>query len=208
MCGRFSLAASIEALKEYFSLTKGFVMRSRYNIAPLEQIPVLKALGEADFLTWGWKPSWKSAENVKHIINARSENILEKFTFRQAFKSRRCLVMCDGFYEWKPVGRTKQPYYIRRPGNTPFAMAGIFEGDSVIILTRAANQAIETIHGRMPVIVDKVDFKEWLNPKADIVQKISPLLHTAGTALWEIYPVSPKVNHTQFDHPECILALN
>ena len=122
MCGRFSLTAEIEALTEYFQLTKRIFMKPRYNIAPSELIPVLKTRGELEFLRWGFLPAWQKRDDSNiGFINARSETLLEKPSFRDAFKKRRCLVIADGFYEWKKINRIKQPYYIRQQNHEPFA---------------------------------------------------------------------------------------
>lgn len=205
MCGRFSLTVSIEILTEYFNLKNSIVMKPRYNIAPSEPIPVIKVAGELEFLRWGFLPPFK---NKGLHVNACSETLLEKPSFRQAFKLRRCLVLADGFYEWKPVGRIKQPYYISKRDKTPFAMAGIWEEDTVAIITRAATSELSSIHQRMPVIISKNVYNEWLNPKLDVKQNICPLLQGMVLDPWKIVPVSTKVNHAAFDHPDCIRSLH
>lgn len=209
MCGRFSLTLDVAILNEYFKLKQSFCMRPRYNIAPSEMIPVLKQPSVVEFLRWGIIPQWNSALNKPiNIINIRSETLLEKPTFGEAFKKRRCLIMADGFYEWKNIGRSKQPFYIRRQDKSPFAIAGIWEGESVAILTREASSLLLPIHARMPVIIPSTLHEQWLDPNTNQGQQIVPMLQINLATTFEFYPVSPKVNKVTFDSKECTLPLH
>lgn len=209
MCGRYSLTASMELLEENFGLTKRFITKPRYNIAPTQMIPVCKILGEIDFLRWGFLPSFQRPnQTISGWINARSETLLERPAFRRAFEKQRCLVIADGFYEWKSSGRLKQPYYIRRKDRAPFAMAGLWQGDTCAIITKEACLNLVSIHMRMPVILSKEMYSQWLDSKVNINHGILPLIHHENSMAWEIYPVSTRVNHASFDSPECIHSLH
>lgn len=217
MCGRFSLTTSIEILKDRFDLKTGFYMKPRYNIAPSQPIPVCKKKGEIDFLRWGFIPSFRRNKLQDHknqnqpefqgFINARSETINEKPAFKFAFEKQRCLILADGFYEWKSEARIKQPYFIRMLDKSPFGIAGIWQEDSCAILTKEANPRLALIHSRMPVILREDQYAEWLDPKTNI-QRLLILLQDSEKLLnIEIFPVSTRVNHADFDGIECQLSL-
>lgn len=207
MCGRFSLTSSFDLLQQHFKLTQGFSMRPRYNIAPSQTILVQVNPGTVDFFEWGLKVAWLTEKiQPQSFINARAETILEKPLFRQAVRKRRCLVLADGFYEWKALGRQKQPYYIHRKDRAPFAIAGIYENETVALLTTQANTLIAQVHARMPVILSEENYNDWLNPMFDPAQ-ISALLQPAFSESWTLYPVSSTVNRPDFDNILCINSL-
>lgn len=209
MCGRFSLTASVEGLISHFGLTRSLYMSPRYNIAPQEMIPVIRNSKEVDFLKWGFKPNWfTDPQSEKGFINARSETILEKPSFKRAFEKRRCLIIADGYYEWKIIGRIKQPYYIKRKDSQVFAMAGIWEDESCAILTTDANALIAPFHDRMPVILTEKNYENWLNASSPIQSIIMPLLTPTLSETLQIYPVTTRVNNPNHDSPECIRSLH
>lgn len=207
MCGRFSLTVSEDLLKDHFRLKIGLYMRPRYNIAPSNLIPVIRSFGNLEFLHWGFHPSWQGFEPTHTIINARSETLAEKPFFKQAFKSRRCLIIADGYYEWKQVREQKQPFYIRRRDKGVFAFAGVWENETTAIITRGAEGSISRVHLRMPLIISPESYRDWLDPTTGLETKIMPLLEAPLQGDWEIYPVSSKMNAPQFDTPLCIQAL-
>jgi putative SOS response-associated peptidase YedK len=207
MCGRFSLATSLEILREHFKITQGVSLVPRYNIAPTQRLPVQVKPGSIDFLNWGFVASWATEfVDKKAFINARSETVLEKPFFRQAFLKRRCLILADGFYEWKTMGRVKQPYYICRKDRKPFAMGGIWENDTCAILTTTANSALQSIHERMPVIIPENFYGSWLDPNTE-QKSITHLLLPGASEIWMIYPVALNMNNPNFDNAFCREAL-
>lgn len=206
MCGRFSLATPLKEIIEHFELKQSFFMSPRYNICPGEKIPVLKTEGIIDFMDWGFCSAWMKQQGMKSIINSRSETILNKNLFKGSALKRRCLILADGYYEWKPVGRIKQPYYIRRQDKQPFAMAGIYENDTCAILTTVANTLTAQIHERMPLIFNKNQYINWLDVKTDL-NKIKELLSFNPSSGFEMFPVSTRVNHPKFDNLVCIQSL-
>jgi putative SOS response-associated peptidase YedK len=208
MCGRFSLSVSIEDLKQHFQLQKGLYLKPRYNISPSETIPVIKIPREIDFLQWGFVAKWMDPTTNKGFINARSETVSQKPAFREAFRKRRCLIVVDGYYEWKQLPRVKQPYYIRRTDTTVFAFAGIWEGDTCAILTTDAHARLFEIHPRMPVIIDPENYLIWLDPTTPSQQLESLLcVSKSEKSEIEIYPVSTRMNDPLFEGPDCIRSL-
>ena len=189
----------------------------RYNIAPTQSVPVIleeHGLRKMESRLWGLIPFW-AREPGRGLINARSETVEEKPSFRHAFRSRRCLIPASGFYEWKRENGRKQPYYIRVKSGLPMAFAGLWEqwnspdGEKVLtcaILTVSANALMEEIHQRMPVIVPPSNAGEWLG-SADIV-RLQSLMNPFDPSLMEAWPVSTRVNKPTHDKPECITPLS
>ena len=168
MCGRFSLGADATTLAAQFSLFAAPVWTSRYNIAPKQEALVVvqdpaTAKRQARRHRWGLIPSWAKDPAIgNQLINAQAETAATKPAFRVAFRKRRCLIMADGFYEWKTEGRQKQPYYIRLRDGRPFAFAGLgehWEGpegtpiDACTILTATPNELVRPLHHRMAVFL-------------------------------------------------------
>ncbi len=206
MCGRFALNASAAKVIEHFSLTRNIVLTPRYNIAPNQVVPVIRIAGQLEFLTWGLKPSWLKAEQTG-FINARMETLTEKPAFRQAFKKQRCLVVADGYYEWKQIGKIKQPYFICLPQRELFAFAGLWDQDTCAIITKPSVQtALNTVHERMPIILAKDSYAAWLEPKTAVQELQACMQHSALTTL-QLFPVTTKMNNPKFDFVECIQPL-
>lgn len=206
MCGRFSLGADFAAVSAHFSLKHNAVLKPRYNITPGEVIPVIRSAGLLEFISWGLKPQWLKADQSP-FINARMETLEDKPAFKQAFKKQRCLVVTDGYYEWKQVGKLKQPYYISFPDNSLFALAALWEADSCVIITKEANQAgLSSIHDRMPVIIQAANYAAWLDPKTSVAA-LQEIMRNHNLQTLQIFPVSTKVNNPKHDFIECIKAL-
>jgi putative SOS response-associated peptidase YedK len=226
MCGRFTLRTPIKDVAELFDLS-GFDPQpagrelARYNIAPTQEIAAVRWHPERQgrelaWLRWGLVPSWADDPAIgNQLINARAETVATKPAFREAFRTRRCLVPADGFYEWKRQNRAKQPYYIRLRDDRPFAFAGLYErwhrGGSAIesctIITTDSNDLVGTIHNRMPVILDRQQFAAWLDSAIDDPRILTPLLAPYPAARMIAYPVSTIVNSPRFDAPQCIEAV-
>lgn len=180
MCGRFALTLPPDALRAYFGYADRPNFPARFDIRPTQPVAIMRLeAGQRRFalVRWGFIPSFvKDEKEFPLLINARSETVFEKASFRNAIRRRRCLFLADGFYEWQKLdekGRKKQPYLIRRPMQGPIALAGIWEGwqspngseiDTAAILTTSANATLAAIHDRMPVIVEPQNFGAWLAP--------------------------------------------
>lgn len=217
MCGRFTLKSSGKAVAKAFALAETPDMFARYNIAPTQPVlAVREAHGrsgrEAVSLRWGLIPPW--AEDIKvgsRMINARSESAADKPAFRAAFRERRCLVVADGFYEWQKPAR--QPYLIHLKDQQPFAFAGLWERwrspenqqiESCTILTTAANDLVNLLHVRMPVILHPGDYDRWLDPKMHDVHELQAMLQPLASEEMSIYPVSTRVNNVRHEDAGCI----
>ena len=200
-------------IEERFGATPVREMVPRYNIAPGDDLPAIEndAPEEIRFPRWGLVPSWvDDVEDWPAPINARAETVAEKPAFRGAFSNRRCLVLADGFYEWKGTRGSKQPYRVVRQDGEPFAMAGLWEsreqnGQSVqttAIITTDANETLRPIHDRMPVILDPDEERDWL--EGDDEAALHDLLDPANPDALRAYPVSTAVNNPGNDSPAVI----
>lgn len=205
MCGRFALISDFETIRSEFSLTQNVVLKPRYNIAPTQVMPVIRKPGQLEFLTWGLRPVWLP-DDQNAFVNARMETVHEKPAFRQPFKLRRCLIITNGYYEWKQIGNLKQPYFITLPQNKLFAFAGMWEGDTCTIITKPAYQPeIIAVHARMPVIINPEDYAAWIHLKTS-ASDLQIIMHKKDF-IFNISPVSTKVNNPKNDVLECTLAL-
>ena len=223
MCGRFALTISPTALAKLFQLDDVSSLEARYNIAPSQ--PVASVVQPEDssghilkMFRWGLIPSWAQDPAIgDRMINARSETIAEKPAFRSAYKSHRCLIPADGFFEWQKLNRGKQPYFIHLRDQTPMVFAGLFQcwhapDESVIesctILTTAANDLMKPIHDRMPVIIAPDDFPLWLDNATYKPQQLERLLQPFPAEKMTAYPVSTFVNSPRHNTPQCLESLN
>lgn len=220
MCGRFTLRTSTKAIVEAFGLAEAPDFKPRFNIAPTQQIAAIKLDTETgtrqlSMFRWGLIPSWVDDPSIgNRMINARAESVAMKPAYRSAFKKGRCLVVADGFYEWKKVGKNKQPFFIRLKDDEPFAFAGLSEhwhrGDQIIdscaIITTDANELMAGIHDRMPVILSPEDYELWLEPDFHGQGKLLEMLKPYPADWMEAYPVSTVVNNPRNETKECIVA--
>lgn len=221
MCGRFTISKTEEELEKRFGAdfyTR--VLEARYNIAPSRNSPVITGIepNTFQFFRWGLIPFWaKEAAIGLKMINARLETVREKPAFREAWLKRRCLVVADSWYEWKADAKRKQPFRLLRKDRDAFAFAGLWEswhppsvdqngGDktrdpdqtlhSFTILTRPAHPVFQSIHDRMPVILQKSDERLWIDPLLP-ESDFGSLLDHFEEDDWESYPVSDAVNNAR-----------
>ncbi len=214
MCGRYSQIHSWEELREWFSLIgPALNLPPRYNIAPTQDVTVIRAGDErryASQMRWGLVPFWAKDLSIgAKMINARSETVAEKPAFRAAFKSRRCLIPADGFYEWVGPKGNKQPYRIVVNDGALYAFAGLWESwdkegevvESCTIITGEPNAVAKPIHNRMPVILAPDNYDTWLGgDDGELLRPYPPETMTA-------YKVSRVVSNARNDVPECIEPL-
>lgn len=208
MCGRYILTAPPEAIADRFDLREVPPFAPSWNIAPTRVVPVVRetaaGVRECVLLRWGLVPFWAKDPSIgSRMINARAESLPDKPAFRAAFRKRRCLVPVSGFYEWKPEGRHKQPYLFRLAGAPLFALGGLWEhwtspeGDAVqtfTIVTTGASAAIRAYHDRMPLVIARGDYDEWLSSPSP-----GELLRPLEGEVFDIAPVSRRVNRVEND---------
>ena len=221
MCGRFSLTTPLEGLRALFGFEELPNLTPRTNIAPTQRVAAVRRGEEGGRhlveLRWGLVPSWAKDLSVgARMINARAETVAEKPAFRGAFRSRRCLIAADGFYEWKAREKgPKQPYRIEFEGRPPFAFAGLWESwrdrsteagervESCTIVTTQANQRLADLHDRMPVILAPQDFDRWLEPGSGsqaLQDLLKPWPARGGAyGALSVYPVSTALNKVAND---------
>ena len=218
MCGRFSLTrGDRDYIQDEFGVQLPEGHRPRYNIAPTQEVLVLLCEGNVRRLgvcRWGLIPSWAKDPKIGHkLINARAETLFEKPSFRSAVRERRCLVLADGFYEWRMTEKGKSPVYIHLRSKRPFGFAGLWESwispegqkiTTCAIVTTQANELMKPIHERMPVIVPKESYAIWLNPEIQSEKELADLLRPYPASEMEAYEVSRLVNAPGNDRPECI----
>jgi putative SOS response-associated peptidase YedK len=219
MCGRYRLSRRKQIVEEYFDCAPDELdWLPRYNIAPTQPVPVIrqhpkKPIRDLSLMKWGLVPSWaKNPSGTASMINARSETAHQKPAFRDALKSRRCLIPADGFYEWLRTPKAKQPYCFEVNGGELFAFAGLWDGwkdpngnwiRTCSILTTTPNAVTSAVHDRMPVILNPDNYDLWLDPGMQNVAAVSELLKPFDARLMRCYPVSTRINHVANDDEEC-----
>ncbi len=217
MCGRYTLHHNSEVLAEHFGVPFG-VLPPRYNLAPTGRVRFIFANAseqrQEGGARWGLVPHWsRTGTTDMPLFNARSETVLEKPAFRNAFVRGRCLIPASGWYEWKRDEGGKQPYYLKPHTGEPLAFAGLFdvwrgEGDmrlvSCTVLTTAAPNELRWLHERTPVVLDYDLYDLWLDRSTPDIADLTELLRPYPADELEVYPVSAKVNRADTDLPELI----
>lgn len=212
MCGRYTLTSPLEGVRQVFDFVERPNLAPRFNIAPTQEVAAVRlgADGARHFagLRWGLIPVWaKDAAIASRLINARGETVAEKPSFRAAFAQRRCLILADGFFEWKTENTAKQPYLITLCDRRPFAFAGLWESwrdpaagetlETCSIVTTEANATLAPIHHRMPVILDPAGFDAWLDCRRPAAEAEALLRPYQGEMT--AFRVSPRVNKVAND---------
>lgn len=231
MCGRYAHFKGLDR-EERAALREGefsdiglewdpsYLFEPRYNVAPGDTASVIRqhdGKGRVGALRWGLIPFWAKDEKIGYrTINARSETAATKPSFREAFVKRRCLVLANGFYEWKPVPgqKWKQPHFIHAPERDLLLFAGLWERwrprdgrdplETFTILTTQPNATVAPLHDRMPCIIDPAAYEAWLDPSLDEARAIQAFLHPAPEGLLATYPVTRFVSNANNEGVECI----
>jgi len=217
MCGRFAQFEPLSRIVQEFCIADIEVEgRESYNIAPGDMVRSVVSRDGRRVLTafkWGLVPHWAKDPSIGHsLINARAESVHRKPSFRNAFALQRCLIIADGFYEWKKEDGGKRPYFLKLASGAPFAFAGLYDiwsgtrdriERTCAIITTAANEVVLPIHDRMPVILSHDQERVWLDGTSTREALISLL---APSKLPMVsYSVSPKMNSPKINSPECIM---
>ena len=222
MCGRFALYSDPFSLAKRFEAEALPELRPRYNVAPSQNIPIVREEGEKRrfaLARWGLIPHWAKDTKIGYsTINARAETVAEKPAFRNAFKHRRCLIPADGFYEWQAIAgsKVKQPWFIALQDREPMVFAGLWERwrspegedlESCSIIVTDANELMRSIHDRMPVILAPGDWSAWLESEAKDAVSLQSLLKPYPARGMTAWSVSTQVNSPRNDSVECMEAV-
>lgn len=230
MCARYTQIQDLRAILALVQCRGGLpAWMPRYNIAPAQEAPVIVNTGkavEAKLMRWGMVPTWaEDPSTVAPLINARAETLQQKPSFREAFLSRRCLVPADGFYEWETTSAGKRPWRFTLRSEEPFCFAGLWSVwqprlgrqqelftptgaaarpvEAFTIITTAANELVQVLHERMPVILTGEAIKAWIDP-ATSREKLQSMLRPYPTHLMQRQAASRRVNRPDFEGPECL----
>ena len=216
MCGRFAFYSPTEAAAALFGVAGSLDVEPRYNIAPTQYVAAIRNAQQGErelvMLRWGLVPFWAKDPSIgNRMINARAETVAEKPSYRNAYKHRRCIVLADGFYEWRKQGNAKTPYFISLESGQPFALAGLWEdwtdrdsGESLqttTLITTDANDFMSQLHHRMPVILEAVTATDWLAGSNDLLDDVD-----AMTPPLQAWPVDRRVNNARNESEELIRA--
>jgi len=230
MCGRYTLTnVAPNLLASMFGIPELEIpqLSPRFNVAPTQNVPVVRvgapdAPRTMDMLRWGLVPSWADDVAIgNRMINARAETVAEKPAYRSSFKSKRCIIPADGFFEWqKKPGGKKQPYWIHRQDNALVGFAGLWarwkgvssdgeviELDTFTLLTTDPHPIVKPIHDRMPAILSQDDYGTWLDPKENRAEVLLPLIHHRNGEYLVTTPVAPRVNSPYNEGPANIQAV-
>ena len=223
MCGRYTLFSHESLLTQYFDLDDWPAFSACYNIAPSLHVPIIRQSPDgkrvAHLLRWGLIPNKAKDPAIgQKLNNARAETVAQKPSFRAAYRQRRCLIPADGYYEWQEVAdERKQPWYIKLKGEAPMAMGGLWESwtspegeivRSFCVITTSANELMQPIHERMPVIIPEHNWSAWLNPRYADVDAVAQMLRPSDTTIMEGWPVSRRMSNGREQGPELITPID
>lgn len=216
MCGRFAFYSPSEAAVALFGVSTSLEIEPRFNIAPTQYVAAVRdnenKERELVMLRWGLVPFWAKDPSIgNRMINARAETVAEKPSYRAAYRYRRCVVLADGFYEWRREGDVKTPYFISLASGGPFALGGLWEnwndkesGDSLqtmTLITTAANDFMTPLHHRMPVILESNTAGDWLAGSNDLLDDVAAI-----TPPLQAWPVDKRVNNARNEGEELVSA--
>jgi len=218
MCGRFAQFSPVSLLKEAFDIraVKCDSVQRSYNVAPAKDVLAVIYYGERILTNFFWGISPRiggETGKTSLLINARFETLAEKPSFCESYKFRRCLIPADGFYEWEKTGSKKQPWFFKLQSNMPFAFAGLWEKRrekdestrcTFALITTEATVPVSGIHNRMPIILDKKVYGNWLNPDENDPKRLKEILKEGTIFGLNGYPVSRRVNYVSNNDPSCI----
>ena len=216
MCGRFTLTVDIATIARAFQVEPVLQTEPRYNVAPTQQVVTIMQdeTKHLALLRWGLIPSWAKEESIGNkMINARAETLAEKPSFKRLLTSKRCLIVADGFYEWKKEAGGKTPMYFTLKNKEPFAFAGLWdswhspEGEQIrtcTIITTQPNEVVSSVHDRMPAILTPDVREDWLNPGLKDQERLLAFLKAYPVEEMTVRPVSRLINNPKYEGAELI----
>jgi putative SOS response-associated peptidase YedK len=215
MCGRYDIHSEGETIAQHFDVVVSVLLKPHFNAAPSQQLPLITNANPTHLSlgSWGFLPKWRKPDSsLKPVINARSETVATKSLFKSSFLKRRCIIPADAFYEWKRRGHRKTPYRIGLKSHELFALAGIWDTYpstdglpllTFAILTTAPNDLLAFIHNRMPVILPREHYCEWLDPTAH-PENPKDLFTPYPSDVMEAYEISTRINSPAHNSPDLI----
>jgi putative SOS response-associated peptidase YedK len=228
MCGRMTQATDPAEVARIFDAESrvdaatGGIVTPRYNVAPTTPLTIVRQRPDegrtVEQVRWGLIPSFaRDASGAAKMINARAETVASSPAFRSSFQRRRCIVPSDGFYEWRRTGGPKQPFFLHPPAGAVLAMAGVWAArkdpesglwvPSAAVITTSANHLVSAIHDRMPVLLPRETWDDWLDTGIQDVEYLGSLLVAPPDDVLEMYPVSTRVNSVRNDGPDLVLPV-
>jgi len=222
MCGRYAFFAPAEAVRRLFAVDAVPDLAPRYNIAPTQDVAIVReperGARELALVRWGLVPAWAREASIgQRMINARAETVAVKPAYRDAFRRRRCLVLADGWYEWQPSGSGKQPWFIHGQDGETLGLAGLWERwrdrasgatlESCTIITMDAAPALAGIHDRMPVVLPRASYAEWLDPQNAAAAALARCLAAPASDGLAAAAVSRAVNDARHEGAQLIEPL-
>jgi putative SOS response-associated peptidase YedK len=204
MCGRYVITKPVSKTLDLVKTNIKVEDTDNFNAHPSQKLPVIKSYtnGKAlENLEWGLTPSWaKDKKDFKPLINARVETLVEKISFKKLIQTSRCLVVADGYYEWKRVEKEKVPYFFQREDNDLMFFAGIFQDNKFCIITREASNEIKEIHSRVPLIINKSQINNYLNIKKNGME----ILNAIKAPKIKFHEITKDVNNPINNDPSLI----
>ena len=204
MCGRYVITKPVSKTLDLVKTNIKVEDTDNFNAHPSQKLPVIKSYtnGKAlENLEWGLTPSWaKDKKDFKPLINARVETLVEKISFKKLIQTSRCLVVADGYYEWKRVEKEKVPYFFQREDNDLMFFAGIFQDYKFCIITREASNEIKEIHSREPLIINKSQINNYLNIKKNGME----ILNAIKAPKIKFHEITKDVNNPINNDPSLI----
>ena len=206
MCGRYVITKPISKTKELVKSTIVVNEVDNYNAHPTQKLPVIKSYSNGktlEMLQWGLTPHWVQEKNIKPLINARLETLGKKMSFKNLITSYRCLIIADGYYEWKRQENVKTPYYFTREDNQPMFFAGIYKDHQFLIITGEASSHVADIHQRQPVVINEEDLDEYFNLKTEGTN----FLRSYQAPKLKFHPICKDVNNPTNNNKQLIEAI-
>ena len=206
MCRRYVITKPVTKTRDLVNSVNVVNDTDNYNAHPTQKLPVIKSYSKGkilEALQWELIPSWTQKREIRHLINARLETLGEKMTFKNLIKSNRCLVVADGYYEWKRQKNIKTPHYFTREDNRPMFFAGIYKNHQFLIITKEASSNVVDIHQRQPVVINEEDLDEYFNLKTEGTK----FLRSCQAPELKFHPVSKDVNKPANNNKQLIKAI-
>jgi putative SOS response-associated peptidase YedK len=208
MCGRYKITKPVSKTSDIVKKNIKVEDNDNYNAHPTQKLPIIKSYtnGKAlELCEWGLIPAWsKKLEKFSPLINARKETLMEKITFKNLIQTSRCMILADGYYEWKREEKNKTPYYFTKENNELMFLAAIHQNNQFCIITREATEEISKIHHREPLIVNQSQINDYLNVKKDAME----ILNSIKPPKLKFHAITKDVNNPVNNKPSLINKLN